>query len=67
MKLKRTKKQRTCCNCQAPINKGAFYGQKTKTITDKKGQCIGTDWNDSTAFPLTLTKKFIFCEGCSND
>lgn len=63
MKLKRTRKQRTCCNCQAPISKGAFYGQKTKTIlNDPQGQSFngGRSWE-----PFKLTQKLIFCESCS--
>ena len=33
MKLKRTRKERTCKACGAHIAKGDFYGQRSTTIT----------------------------------
>ena len=68
MKLKKTRKLRTCESCKEPINKGSLYGQKSKTIlSDPKGQCIGHEWNESTAFPLRISKKYYYCEACAND
>ena len=37
MKLKKSLKNRTCSNCQEPIDKGSLYGQRSKTIIDIEG------------------------------
>ena len=65
MKLKKSRKNaRTCASCNAPINKGDLYSQKSKTILfDKEGQSIN---NGRTWEPLRISKKLNFCEGCSN-
>ena len=63
MKLKRSRKQRSCSECNSPIQKGELYGQRWKTITDKEGQSFngGKTW-----IPLTLRHKLDICKECSN-
>ena len=67
MKFKKTRKERVCSQCSNPILKGNLYGEKSKTIiSDPKGQCIGSEWNDNTAFAFRLSKKFDYCFRCGN-
>ena len=63
MKLKKTRKIRTCSKCFNSIDKGLLYGSKSQTVIyDKKGQSFngGRNWH-----PIRITKKIIFCEKCS--
>ena len=63
MKLKKTRKERKCSNCSCSINKGQFYGSKSKTVIyDKEGQSFngGRSWE-----PLRISKTFIFCKSCA--
>ena len=63
MKLKRTRKTRTCSSCASPIQKGELYGQRSQTVLfDKEGQSFngGRTWE-----PFRLTKKVDFCKDCT--
>ena len=63
MKLKRTRKERTCHECKKTILKGQLYGQKTKTISDPQGQSLngGRTWS---AFQMSL--KMDLCPRCGS-
>ena len=55
MKLKRSRKERSCSNCNSSIQKGELYGQRSKTILfDKEGQSFngGRTWE-----PFRLSQK----------
>ena len=63
MKLKHTRKPRTCSACASLIQKGELYSQRSQTVLfDKEGQSLngGRTWE-----PLRLTKKVDFCKDCT--
>ena len=72
MKLKKTRKNRTCSVCSAPIPKGALYGSKTISIPmkstiwtiDNRPKEEIPDW----AWETTYFKKVSsICEGCNDE
>jgi len=63
MKLKRSREDRVCHTCAAPINKGSLYRSRSITVvSDPQGQSFngGRDW-----VPFRLTQKIAICEDCA--
>ena len=60
MKLKRTRKERTCKECGARIAKGDLYGQRTISISGHESINGGRDW-----YATRISAKRDICESCA--
>ena len=66
MRLQKTRKQRECRNCKAPILKGDLYGKKTITLGSKKDGMTDTFDKDKQAFVMHQMKiQVCLCSDCS--
>lgn len=72
MKLKKTRKERTCSTCLRTIKRKELYGQKSKSIAIR-GTCWTVDDRPKEEIPdwaweTSYIKKMItFCEACANE
>ena len=60
MKLKHSRKARTCKDCGVAIAKGDLYGQRTGSITGEESINGGKDW-----YHTRISFKIDICECCS--
>ena len=68
MKLKRTRKERTCKKCGAYIAKGDLYAQSTITISGKPEEADLKDYERE--YPVTFIERISIkqdiCQACAN-
>ena len=60
MKLKCSRKARTCKDCGVAIAKGDLYSQRTRSISAEESINGGKDWH-----PTRISFKIDICECCS--
>tara|TARA_R100000781_G_scaffold114994_1_gene88327 strand:+ start:721 stop:909 length:189 start_codon:yes stop_codon:yes gene_type:complete len=60
MRIKTSRKDRTCKGCGQAISKGQKYGQKTKTITDNEAPPS----DGMTIYVTKLSFTLDYCQSC---